>query len=50
MLNDENDNLFIVIKKFFVLKFEICDRCRVSKKYYVDNEICWVCEGFKINF
>lgn len=44
LLNNENDNSFIAIKKFPVSKFEMCDRCEVKKKHYVDNKICWVGE------
>lgn len=49
MFNIENDNLFVVKIEFFFLIY-ICNRCIVSKKYYVDNKICWVGKKVKIIF
>lgn len=41
MLNSENDSSFIA-KIEFPLSKTICDKCKVSKKHYVDNRICWI--------
>lgn len=41
MLNDENDNFFVLWEKFFVLEL-YCELCKVGNKYYISNEICWV--------
>lgn len=47
MINDEDDNLFIVKENFFVLKF-YCNLCKVKEMYFFDNEICWVSKWYKI--
>lgn len=40
-LNTENDSSFIARKEFPVSK-RICDKCKINKKHYVENKVCWV--------
>lgn len=44
LLNVEEDNSFIAKEEFPDSK--LCDRCTIGKMHYVDNEICWVGEGY----
>lgn len=41
VFNDESDHSFIAREKFPVTDL-ICKKCKVVKKHFIDNKICWV--------
>lgn len=45
VLNDENNNSFVK-EKLFPLSAFLCKTCKLKKKHYVRNEICWVGQNF----
>lgn len=45
VLNDENNNSFVK-EELFPLSAFLCKTCKLKKKHYVRNEICWVGQNF----
>lgn len=43
VFNVEEDKFFIGESEFFVLDV-LCRECDIDKKYFVSNDICWVCD------